>query len=59
MCITTGICVWQVKSETHCSLIFVVLHTKGEQKNDPPHLPKKATTQHGSCREIPNKLEMQ
>lgn len=30
-----------------------------QKKNDPPHLSKKATTQHGSCGEIPNKQEMQ
>lgn len=32
---------------------------KREQKRPLPHLSKKATTQHGSYREIPNKLEMQ
>lgn len=56
--VSTSICVWQVRRETHPSLIFWSCTQKGN-KNDPPHLSKKATTQHGSYREIPNKLEMQ
>lgn len=33
--------------------------SRRKKKHDPPHLSKKATTQHGSCGEIPNKQEMQ
>lgn len=32
---------------------------KKNPKNDHPHPSKKATTQHGSCGEIPNKQKMQ
>lgn len=58
ICVCVCVCVWQVRKETHHSLIFWSCTQKGN-KNDPPHLSKKATTQHGSYREIPNKLEMQ
>lgn len=47
-----------IEGDTSQSYLFGPAH-KRETKNDPLHLSKKATTQHGSYREIPNKLQMQ